>query len=144
MTVTLSRARIAGCWLRVSLCAVIVSSCLSASSCLPVWAESASPVQETAEIWPRSYVDGMTRKLGRGLANILTAPLELIRVPSLTGQREGGFSMLTVGVLQGFRAAGMREAAGIVEVLTFVTPHPRGFLPLVKPEFVYANGAWAP
>jgi len=136
--------RLTGCCGRLGAGAAALSLWLLACSCPTARAESTSTVQETEEVWPRSYFDGMTRKLGRGLANVLTAPLELIRVPSLTSQRESGFSALTVGILQGIRAAGIREAAGVIEVVTFFTPRPNGFLPLVKPEFVYASGTWAP
>ena len=93
---------------------------------------------------PQTYAKGITRKLGRGIANVATGPLELIRVPYLTGQREGGVAGLSVGVVQGAWSFVVRELAGLVEVTTFLVPIPRDFQPLVWPEFVYANGDWAP
>lgn len=86
----------------------------------------------------------MARKLGRGAANVLTAPLEVARIMQLTGEREGGMASLTVGVMQGFKAFAVREAVGLFEVVTFFTPFPNGFMPLVRPEFVYVDGAWQP
>ena len=93
---------------------------------------------------PMTYCHQMTRKLGRGAANVVTAPLELIRKPFLVGQDDGGVAGVTVGIVQGVGAAIIREAAGLVEVVTFPVPFPNHFQPLVMPEFVYANGDWVP
>ena len=93
---------------------------------------------------PQSYAQGVTRKLGRGVANVATAPLELIRVPYLTSQRDGDVAGLSVGMVQGVWSVVVRELAGLVEVTTFLVPLPRGFQPFVRPEFVYAHGDWAP
>ncbi len=101
-----------------------------------------SPAHADDQVWPKSYWDGVCRKLGRGVANVFTAPLELIRVPELIGDREGGIAALTIGVAQGVRAAVIREAAGIAEVVMFPIPIPSGFRPLVDPEFIFVNGAW--
>lgn len=95
-------------------------------------------------IYPRTYADGATRKLGRGIANVLTAPLELIRTPHFVGERDGGFASLTVGMVQGVKNAIIRELAGVVEVATFPIPIPKDFQPIRRPEFVYAHGDWSP
>ena len=96
------------------------------------------------EVGPKDYWHGTTRKLGRGAANVLSAPFELIRKPFLVGQSDGGMAGMTVGVVQGLLAAVTREGAGLIEVVTFWTPFPNDFQPLVKPEFIYANGDWVP
>lgn len=96
------------------------------------------------EYHPKGYLDGAARKLGRGAANVLTAPLELIRTPYFIGAQDGGFAAITAGMAQGLVAGVVRELAGIVEVATFPIPIPKDFRPLVKPEFVYAHGDWAP
>ena len=103
-----------------------------------------SPPAAAEEVHPSSYWDGIARKLGRGVANVVTAPLELIRKPYLVGEQDGGFAGLTVGIVQGVKAMVMRELAGIYEVATFMLPIPKEFRPLVSPEFVYAHGDWAP
>jgi putative exosortase-associated protein (TIGR04073 family) len=90
------------------------------------------------------YLGGSTRKLGRGVSNIATAPLELIRTPYLVTQQEGSMAGATVGLIQGVGAVIVRELAGVVEVATFFLPFPHGFQPLVKPEFIYAHGDWVP
>ena len=91
-----------------------------------------------------AYRNGSARKLGRGFANVVSAPLEVLRKAYLVGQKDGGLAGMTVGVVQGVSAAIIREGAGIVEVLTFFTPVPvADFQPLVTPEFVFVNGNWA-
>lgn len=92
---------------------------------------------------PPSFAAQVSKKLGRGLANVITAPLELIRVPMLLGRREGGLSAVTVGVIRGVGAAVIREGAGLLEAVTCFVPYPKYAAPLVKPEFVYVDGAWA-
>ncbi len=90
------------------------------------------------------YWNGSSRKLGRGLANMVTAPMELLRESYLTGSKDGGIAGATVGVVRGIGSTIAREGAGIVEVLTFYTPAPTpDFQPMIKPEFVFANGNWA-
>ena len=97
-----------------------------------------------AEVAPTSYSDSVSRKLGRGLANIVTAPLELIRTPYLVSQRDGAVAGGSVGIVKGLWAAVVRELAGVVETVTCVLPIPKDFQPLVQPEFVYAHGDWVP
>ena len=94
------------------------------------------------ETYPKNSWHAASRKLGRGAANVVSAPLELIRKPFLVGQKDGGLAGMTVGVAQGLGAAVIREGAGLVEVVTFWTSFPNDFQPLVMPEFIYANGDW--
>jgi len=90
------------------------------------------------------YLVKSGRKLGRGIANVTTAPLEVLRTISLVSQQHGNLAGLTVGVVQGVVAAVVREVAGVVEVATFCIPIPKDFGPLVRPEFVWAYGDWVP
>ena len=83
------------------------------------------------------------RKLGRGVANMLTAPLEIIRTHALVSDREGGLAGTTVGLAQGLSRAVFREAAGVIDVLTFYMGAPNHYAPLITPEFVFAHGDWA-
>lgn len=96
------------------------------------------------DVLPHTYAQGATRKLGRGIANVVTGPLEMIRTPSLITQRDGGVAGVTVGLVQGVWASALRELAGVFEMATFFVPIPKGFQPLVRPEFVYAHGDWTP
>jgi len=90
-----------------------------------------------------SYVDGAFRKLGRGIANIVTCPLELIRTPELVGRRDGYVASLSVGLTQGVWRVIARGVSGAYEVVTFPIPLPRHFHPVITPEFVWAHGDWS-
>ena len=90
-----------------------------------------------------SRADGALRKLGRGVANIATAPLELLRTPTLVSQHEGYLAGISVGVLQGAWRTIQRAAVGAYEVVTFCVPTSTGSGPIMKPEFVWTDGNWA-
>ena len=102
------------------------------------------PTVVAADEGTTGYLEGSTRKLGRGICNMVTAPLELIRTPHLVTQQEGGLAGATVGMIQGVGAVVIRELAGAIEIASFFLPFPNGFNPILKPEFVYANGDWVP
>lgn len=101
----------------------------------------AAPVR--AEENGGSYVDGALRKLGRGIANVATCPAELIRTSELTGRKDGALAGLTVGLVKGVWRTVVRGATGVFEVVTFYAEIPKDFAPLMKPEFVWANGNWS-
>lgn len=102
----------------------------------------ATPV--VAEEGSSTYGERVGRKLGRGAANVLTFPLELIRTPELVGRRDGYVSGSTVGLAQGVWHAVWRGVVGLTEVVTFLIPLPdKNFGPLLRPEFVWAHGNWA-
>ena len=90
-----------------------------------------------------TYSDNVLRKLGRGVANIVTCPAELIRTPELVGRKDGYVAVLTTGLVQGVWRTLLRGASGVVEVATFYTGFPNDFKPLITPVFVYAHGDWA-
>ena len=90
-----------------------------------------------------SYLDGSLRKLGRGIANLATCPLELIRTPQAESYRYGYLEAMSVGLLHGAWRTIQRGAVGAFEILTFYAEIPDHFEPLMMPEFVFANGDWA-
>ena len=96
-----------------------------------------------AEGTSASWVDLSLRKLGRGIANLATAPAELIRTSELVGRRDGYLGALTIGLLQGAWRTVLREVVGAFEVTTFCIEVPAGFGPLMKPEFVWQHGDWS-
>ena len=84
----------------------------------------------------------MLGKLGRGVSNIVTSPLELLRVPTLVKRKDGYFAGSTIGVFQGAWQGIRRAAVGIFEVASFYLEIPEDYGPIVSPEFVLAHGAW--
>lgn len=89
-----------------------------------------------------SYSDGVLRKLGRGLANVATGVLEIPRTTELVTRKDGAIAGMTVGVVKGLWNVVVRELAGVYETVTFLIDAPKGFAPLVHPEFVWEEGNW--
>jgi putative exosortase-associated protein (TIGR04073 family) len=89
------------------------------------------------------YFDGMLHKLGRGVANIVTCPAELIRTPEMVMRRDGALAGMTAGIMQGAGRTLLRGLTGIFEVLTFYAEVPDDFGPLMKPEYVWSHGNWS-
>ena len=90
-----------------------------------------------------SYWDGSLRKLGRGIANVVTSPLELIRTPQAETYQHGYVEAMSVGLLHGAWRTIQRGVVGAFEILTFYAEIPHRFEPIMMPEFVFANGDWA-
>lgn len=76
------------------------------------------------------------RKLGRGLANVGFGLVEVPNQFSKINSEHGFPAAATYGVGKGlFRWVG-RELVGAYEVVTFPIPAPRGYKPIMKPEFL--------
>ncbi|HUI07497.1 MAG TPA: exosortase system-associated protein, TIGR04073 family [Verrucomicrobiae bacterium] len=75
------------------------------------------------------------RKLGRGVANILFGVVEVPNQITKTAAEHGGAGGVTYGVGKGFVRWFARELTGAYEVVTFPVPFPRGYKPVMKPEF---------
>lgn len=89
---------------------------------------------------PAFCEDNAITKLGRGLANILTSPLEVPEQISRTNNSDGPFAGYTVGVLKGFGWALGRACVGAYEAVTFALPFPQGYKPILKdPEYFLEN-----
>ncbi|NQT22360.1 MAG: exosortase system-associated protein, TIGR04073 family [Candidatus Omnitrophica bacterium] len=83
-----------------------------------------------------AYADSPIKKLGRGLCNIVSSPLELLQGIQ-DANNEGGFlAAFTWGVLKGLFQTGVRAGVGVYEVVTFPIPFPKDFEPILEnPEF---------
>lgn len=75
------------------------------------------------------------RKLGRGLANLLFGIVELPNQITKANSEHGGAAAFTYGVGKGFARWIGREVVGAYEVVTFPVPVPKGYQPVMKPEF---------
>ena len=100
----------------------------------------ASPIDETSN--SPSYVSGALRKLGRGISNVVTSPLELPRKIEQVGSQDGWVAASTVGVLQGVWRFLLRAGAGVYETVTFFVEAPSGFRPVIQPEFIFGEDNW--
>jgi putative exosortase-associated protein (TIGR04073 family) len=86
---------------------------------------------------------GPTRKLGRGLANIVFAGTELIYTPAVMNEREGNASAWTYGATKGFGRFFYRMGMGVYEVVThpFAT-HKGSFRPPYKSNVPWVHGGF--
>ncbi len=79
------------------------------------------------------------RKLGRGLANVLFGISEIPQTAVKVGHEHGGGAGMTWGVMKGVGRFVMRELVGLYEIITFPIPLPRGYDPILQPEFPFSG-----
>lgn len=103
---------------------------------------AAAPAAWAATEIRTPYVDGALRKLGRGITNVVTCPVELLRTPEKVGRRDGYLAATTVGLLQGAWRGILRGVVGVFEIVTFPVEVPKDFAPLMRPEYVFGHGNW--
>ncbi len=90
-----------------------------------------------------AYCDDALRKLGRGLANCVTFPLEIIEQVKRTNLSDGPNAAFTVGILKGLGMMVVRAGVGVYEVATFPVPLPKHYEPILKdPEFFCDETNW--
>lgn len=84
-----------------------------------------------------AYCGGPFRKLGRGISNFLTFPLEIPNRIAKTNERSGAYEAATYGIWEGGCMMVLRAAAGVFETLTFPFPIPEHYEPILSdPEFL--------
>ena len=74
------------------------------------------------------------RKLGRGFANVLFGVIEVPNQITKASSEQGG-GAIPYGVGKGFVRWIGRELVGVYEIVTFAVPVPKGYKPVMKPEF---------
>ena len=81
-----------------------------------------------------------TDKLGRGLANVFTSPVEIIRGIDLTSKEDGPAKGWTIGFVKGIAGGVLRLGAGLVDFVTFPFGFPEETKgPIIKPAFVWED-----
>ena len=89
------------------------------------------------------YCDDSTKKLGRGLCNIITFPFEFFLQVSRVNHTDGPMAASTWGVLKGIGMSFTRLGVGIYETVTFPIPQPKDYAPiLTDPEFMFEEQNW--
>jgi len=83
-----------------------------------------------------SFAQDATKKLGRGLVNILTGWIELPRNIYKTSVESNPLTGITVGLAKGLGMTVVRTGAGIYETATFPFPLPQEYKPILEPEYV--------
>ena len=92
---------------------------------------------------PPSNEQGPTRKLGRGVSNMLFGWSEIPNTIAQVNEREGNSAALGYGVVRGVGRAWMRFHTGIFDIVTFPFPAVRGtyYSPL-PPEIPYIHAGY--
>ena len=91
---------------------------------------------------PFTKMNGPLTKLGRGICNMATFPLEFPEQISRVNNADGPFAASTVGVLKGLGWMVGRACIGVYEAATFMVPFPKNYEPLLTdPEYFleYSN-----
>jgi putative exosortase-associated protein (TIGR04073 family) len=91
-----------------------------------------------------SYAQDPAKKLGRGIANILTGWIELPKNIYDTSVEDNPLSGLTIGLAKGVGMTIVRTGAGVYETVTFPFPIPECYAPVLEPEFVFKGSGCGP
>jgi len=87
--------------------------------------------------YPSPFFDAM-KKLGRGLTNIATGPIELFKQPVVEADKADSvgefFTGITYGIFAGVAWMFYRDLDGIYEVTTFYLP---SLGPAINPEYIF-------
>jgi putative exosortase-associated protein (TIGR04073 family) len=115
----------------------LVSALIVFGLILSVTAAGADVVTDTVAA-SDEIASGPLKKLGRGIANMGTCPLELLKGMEAAKQENGWFAAVTWGILQGTFNTAKRLVVGAYEVITFPIPLPEDYKPiLTDPEFMW-------
>lgn len=92
---------------------------------------------------PPSNAHGPTRKLGRGLSNVLYGWTELPTTIAAVNDREGNSAAGGYGVVRGVGRSVMRMQAGIFELLTWPIPAVRGtYFPVLESDVHWIHSGY--
>ena len=84
-----------------------------------------------------SFAQDPAKKLGRGVANVLTGWVELPKNIYNTSIEANPLVGITVGTAKGIGMSIVRTGAGVYEIITFPFPLPEDYMPIIEPEFVF-------
>ncbi len=87
----------------------------------------------------QAHAQDPARKLGRGIANVLTGWVEIPKNIYETSIEENVIIGLTLGLAKGIGMCIVRTGAGVYEIMTFPFPIPEDYMPVMEPEFVFSE-----
>jgi putative exosortase-associated protein (TIGR04073 family) len=79
--------------------------------------------------------DGPGDKFGRGMSNLGLGIMELPAQMVAEGESGGPLWAFSLGFAKGIGRFVTRELVGVYEVATFPAPVPRGYRPILSPEY---------
>lgn len=84
-------------------------------------------------------VERAGEKLVRGLVNLGTGWVEILKQPYLIGKQHGWLAGTLRGPVEGLGMVVARTVGGAYEILTFPLPIPSGYQPMVEPDYVWQD-----
>lgn len=81
----------------------------------------------------------MFHKLGRGVVNVFTCWIEIPKNIAKEWSQYDPFTGFILGTCKGFAWGAGRLATGLYDTVTFPLPIPKGYVPLIEPEFVLTD-----
>ena len=92
---------------------------------------------------PPSNDHGPTRKLGRGISNVVFGIAELPVSIARVNSREGNSAAASYGVVRGAGRSFMRFHTGLAEIFSFPFPVNHGtYYPFLKPPIPYIHAGY--
>jgi putative exosortase-associated protein (TIGR04073 family) len=92
---------------------------------------------------PPSNDYGPTRKLGRGISNVVFGIAELPVTIARVNEREGNSAAASYGVVRGLGRSYMRFHAGLFEIFSFPFPVNRGtYYPILPSPIPYIHAGY--
>ncbi len=111
---------------------------LAAALVLGFAADALADIQD-----PPSNDYGPTRKLGRGLSNMVFGIAELPATIAKINDREGNSAAVGYGVVRGLGRSYMRFHAGLFEIFSFPFPVNRGaYYPILPGRIPYVHAGY--
>ena len=93
---------------------------------------------------PPSNAQGPTRKLGRGISNLLFGWSEFPTTIRKVNQDEGNSAAFGYGVVRGVGRSVLRMQAGIFEILTWPIPAVRGsYFPVLESDVHWIHAGYS-
>jgi len=86
---------------------------------------------------PMAQAQEKSKKLFRGVTNLMTGWVELPKNIYDTTIEESISKGVTVGLVEGLGMAIVRTGCGVYETVTFPFPIPEDYKPILEPEFVF-------
>lgn len=73
-------------------------------------------------------------KLGRGVENVITSPVEFLTQYAVMGESGNPVVRVVGGTIYGLGMMAVRILGGVYEIVTFPVPLPKGYEPVLDPE----------
>ena len=82
-----------------------------------------------------AHAQSPPHKFGRGVVNLTLGIMELPGRMVAEGRHRGPLWALSLGFAKGVGGFVTRELVGVYEIVTFPAPVPRGYGPILEPEY---------